>query len=242
MNKTKLALALVAIFTTVFTVSAVPVDECLTARECHTRGLFVDSAGDWANAINNYDRAIDLDRSFVEAWVSRGLIKQRRKYYRDALADYTEAILIDPTYGKAYLSRGSIRRMPDYPGDQSSVKDLVQDVDGAIADFDKALELDPKLAVHVTYYRGITKTRSGDLAGGLKDINKAQAIAKDLSNPNAQNFIQTVSKAKERTQAKIKAQVVSPAPLVKTRGGVNYSPAQREAWLRGSPLPQPVAL
>ena len=46
------------------------------------------------------------------------------------------------------------------------------DLDGAIADFNRALELDPRHA-SVYYNRGIAKGRMGDLDGAITDFNHA---------------------------------------------------------------------
>jgi tetratricopeptide (TPR) repeat protein len=46
------------------------------------------------------------------------------------------------------------------------------DMDGAIADYDKAIELDPK-APRVYDYRGFAKRTKGDLDGAIADYNKA---------------------------------------------------------------------
>lgn len=52
--------------------------------------------------------------------------------------------------------------------------------DLAIADFNAALRLDPKLASSL-YGRGVAKQRKGDSAGAKTDIAAAQAINQNIS-------------------------------------------------------------
>ena len=53
-------------------------------------------------------------------------------------------------------------------------------LDRAIADYDVALKLDPKLAGSL-YGRGIAKLRRGEAAGGNSDVAAAKAIRPDIA-------------------------------------------------------------
>lgn len=72
------------------------------------------------------------------------------------------AVLIKPKDSRAYNSRGLAR-------------DRKGDLAGAIADYDRAIELDPKCG---TAYlnRGIARARKGDLAGAITDYDHAIEI------------------------------------------------------------------
>ena len=59
----------------------------------------------------------------------------------------------------------------------------------AIADFDSALQLDPKLASSL-YGRGFAKRKTGDLAGGNADIAAATAVEKDVGAAYARYGLQ----------------------------------------------------
>src|SRR4029077_18844208 len=61
-------------------------------------------------------------------------------------------------------------------------KEAKGDYDGAIADFNRAIELDPKLAIFYTN-RGLAKEAKGDLDGAIADYTRA--IELDPKQPGA---------------------------------------------------------
>jgi len=61
-------------------------------------------------------------------------------------------------------------------------------VTGAIADFDHALKLDPRLASSL-FGRGKAKERSGDKAGAARDYDAARAIDRGIEAELAQQRI-----------------------------------------------------
>jgi tetratricopeptide (TPR) repeat protein len=64
-----------------------------------------------------------------------------------------------PTDAEGFLNRGSARRFNG-------------DVNGAIADFSRGIELDPK-SVSANYDRGIARLQKGDFDGAISDLNRA---------------------------------------------------------------------
>lgn len=103
---------------------------------------------DYAGAIANYTKAIEIDPRYAEAYDNRARARDAKydfeiinaEYKRTApptkadlnlaLADFTKAIEIDPRYVLAYLDRGDLR-------------EKMQDLDGASADFTKVIDLKP---------------------------------------------------------------------------------------------------
>jgi hypothetical protein len=59
----------------------------------------------------------------------------------------------------------------------------------AIADFDSALRLDPKLA-SALYGRGFAKLKRGDLAGGNADIAAAETLEQNIAGKLARYGLQ----------------------------------------------------
>jgi tetratricopeptide (TPR) repeat protein len=74
------------------------------------------------------------------------------------IVDYNSTIESYPQSFNAYLNRGG-------------VKQAKGDFDGAIADYDKAIELDPNYACHIYFRRGLAKVRKGDFDGAITDFD-----------------------------------------------------------------------
>ncbi len=85
-------------------------------------------------AIIDFDKAIDLNPSYAEAYNSRGSAYFEVGDFGQAIADYNRAIEMNPDFGGAYANRGLA-----YAN--------LGDVDQAIADLEKAISLisDPEL-------------------------------------------------------------------------------------------------
>ena len=56
-------------------------------------------------------------------------------------------------------------------------------VDGTIADYNRAIELDPTFAGAAYMNRGFAKQAKGDLDGAIADYNRALELAAKLAKP-----------------------------------------------------------
>ena len=63
-------------------------------------------AGDYNQALKNFNKAIEIDPESVEAYNNRGLILGIMGDYTSALADFNRSIHLDPDNAEAYKSRG----------------------------------------------------------------------------------------------------------------------------------------
>ena len=155
---------------------------------------------DYKGAIVDYTKAIDIDTSFSEAFFFRGdangrlsslaaisgemMAEQDKGYYkREAIEDYTAAIKFNPKYFEAYFQRGSDLLTFDdsqtiYFGKDFLKKPKVEYIKDAIADFGKAIEINPK-SDEAFRYRAIAKFTIEDYQGAFEDFTKAVEI-----NPN----------------------------------------------------------
>lgn len=86
----------------------------------------------------------------------------RQGNFKDAITKYDQAIRTDPTYHEPWYNRGK-------------AKLNIGDLNGAISDFDKALELyrDKSGKADVLNNRGIAKKKNHDLTGAIADYNAA---------------------------------------------------------------------
>ncbi|MFM7461536.1 MAG: tetratricopeptide repeat protein, partial [Burkholderiales bacterium] len=84
--------------------------------------------GDKTAAIQDYNKAIQLNPQYAVAYNNRGTAKADLGDKTGAIQDYTKAIEINPQYAKAYYNRGN-------------VKAVIKDKMGAYADLEKAERL-----------------------------------------------------------------------------------------------------
>ena len=61
-------------------------------------------------AFDDYNKAIQLNRTYAPAYYNRARIHQMRRDYGSALQDYDEAIRLQPDYSDAYYNRGVLHR------------------------------------------------------------------------------------------------------------------------------------
>lgn len=150
-------------------------------------------------AIKCFDKAINLDHKYTEAYMNRGMIKMLSGNLLGALEDYNQVIKLSPEYSQAYTNRGilytkmmdSENALTDFdvalsinPDDiicliQRSQIYFNQNLKAeAFADLEKAISINPK---HATSYsqRGYFYAQSGKYAEAINDLTKAVSL-----NPN----------------------------------------------------------
>ena len=138
-----------------------------TAEEYFYSAYNKEKAGDNYKAIEDYNKAIEIDPNYALAYTNRGFSKHNLKDFNGAIEDHDKAIELDPNFALSYKNR-------------ATSKFMLKDYYGAIADFTKAIELDPNNA-DVYYDRGISKSRLRDYSGTCQDARKAQSLGYDAS-------------------------------------------------------------
>jgi tetratricopeptide (TPR) repeat protein len=169
-------------------------------------GTVKDSKGDFAGAISDYNKAIEIKPNYAKAYGNRGNAKRSKGDMDGSLADLNKAIEIQPDYTVAYYNRAStkeakgdkagamadfnktIQLQPDFAAGYAGRAGLKQangDYDGAIADFTKAIYLSTKTInqkpdfVHGLYIaRGNLRQYRGDRNGAMADFNEAAKFSK----------------------------------------------------------------
>jgi tetratricopeptide (TPR) repeat protein len=78
--------------------------------------------GKFAEAIEQFTRALDQNPAYAIAYNGRGFARYRLKKYAEAIADFDEAIRLNPNYANAYQNRSVARRASgDRPGAESDL-------------------------------------------------------------------------------------------------------------------------
>ena len=103
----------------------------------HDQGVQLYGAGQWVEALEQFDRAIELAPKFSEAYNSRGLTYHMLEMRHQAIADFDQAVQVNPRYAEAFFNR-------------ALAKFELGAMREAIADMDKAIELDP-LPVYIQH-------------------------------------------------------------------------------------------
>ncbi len=131
----------------------------------NNRGILYQRQNKWELALADYNKAIQINPNYVEAYYNRGILYSKQKRRDLALPDYNKVIEVNPDFAQAYKNRGLI---------YFEQKKL----DIALSDYNKAIQVNSNYA-DAYYNRGnlYQNQKKWDLA--LADYNKAIQI-----NPN----------------------------------------------------------
>ena len=164
-------------------------------------GLSHQFKGKFDDAIENFNRAIEQNPYFAEAYCYRGTAYFNKKELSCALKDLNEAMRLNSNYDEAYNNRGlvyshkgqydraikdfdkAIELKSDYAGAYNNRGAAYRDkgeYDRAIKDFDKAIELNPDYA-DAYCHRGSAYYKKREFANAIVDLNKTIDI-----NPKSQ--------------------------------------------------------
>jgi tetratricopeptide (TPR) repeat protein len=132
------------------------VTETEIAQTHYDRGLQYFRSEDWWAAISEFSKAIDLDPNFELAYVNRGSVYHNSGEFARALEDFSKAIEINPNDARFYhrrgrtharMGKGSVNSFREafLGGDIDEYTKAIEKYDLALADFNKAIELNPEL-------------------------------------------------------------------------------------------------
>jgi tetratricopeptide (TPR) repeat protein len=133
--------------------------------------------GNFAQAISDSNKAIELNPNNAAAYANRGVAYKKQGNISQALSDYTKAIEINPNFVDAYNNRGNVyEKQGNFPQ--------------AILDYTKAIEIDPDYA-DAYYNRAITYFEQKDFDKAWENLHKAESLGRKV-NPE---FIRALKKA-----------------------------------------------
>lgn len=183
-------------YTKFFIVSVVLLGFCIidlqgqSAFQFYQKGEHFFNRKEYQLSLEQYQKAVDLDPSFYNAWLKLGLAKSELNDHLGAISMFTVAIRLNPnkpiTYYYRALSRSSINDFKHALKDcTKSIKldpknsnyllcramafTLIDDVKSAEKDFAKAIELDP-LNYKGFEKRGIFRLMHNNLDGAKEDL------------------------------------------------------------------------
>ena len=143
-------------------------------------GLAYLNKKEYAKAISDFTKAIEINPNYTSAYYNRGLGYASLKDYTEAISDFTKAIEIEPDNIELYCNRGLV---------YSRQNNLVQ----AISDFTKAIEIAPNDA-KVYYSRSIIYYMTKEYDKCWADLNKAKELGCDIDS----NFLNGLKKDSKR--------------------------------------------
>ena len=104
------------------------------AVDWYDAGVGHQNSGGYKKAIRCYDRALEIDPEYTDAWNNKGIALKGLGRYDEAIRCYDRALEIDPEYTGAWISKGnSLANLGRY--------------DEAIRCCDHTLEIDPEYAI-----------------------------------------------------------------------------------------------
>lgn len=141
------------------------------------------------NALNSYDRAIELAPGDVDAYYNRGATLHAMKRFDDALASYDEALALNPGDAQALNNRGV------------TLKEL-QRFEDALASYDRALALAPDF-VDAWSNRGIALRELGQFEQALESLDTAISLKPRFADAHCNRGI--VLQSMDRSQEALDA-------------------------------------
>ncbi|MBD2224180.1 tetratricopeptide repeat protein [Calothrix anomala FACHB-343] len=164
-----------------------------TATQYYERGNELRKEGNNEGALEQYNKAIELDPKYLAAYNNRGNVRDDLGDKPGAIEDYNKSLELNPKYALAYYNRARVRN--DLGEKQNALQDYNQSIEldpkygfayygrglvynnlgdkkSALKDYDKAIELNPKYSA-AYYARGNVRDDLGDKKGAILDYNQA---------------------------------------------------------------------
>ena len=102
-----------------------------TAEFYFNRGVKKNEIGDYSNAIEDFNKSIQLNPFIGTVYFHRGVAKFENGYFKSALRDFDKSIELYPEDSYAYYNRGLIKL------------NHINDFEGAILDFNESIKINP---------------------------------------------------------------------------------------------------
>ena len=151
------------------------------AKSAYNSGVEIQEDERWEDAIPKYNRAIELDPDFADAFQNRGVSYFNLGLYQRARQDFDEATRLDPKAGswiKVFVYQDLYDAVETQPHDAKSYYDrgrshlLLGELQQAIDYLDEATRLDPEYS-RAPFIRALAYTLLADDTAAQRDIDWA---------------------------------------------------------------------
>jgi tetratricopeptide (TPR) repeat protein len=133
---------------------------------------------DYKGALSDFNRAVQLNPMYIEAYKKRADLKKRLGDGKGALVDYNRAIQLNPNDYDSYYQRANLRSHSGISSYSSLNKfslplvfDFPVDREGALSDYSQIIRIKPE-ASYAYSFRGSLREDLNDNQGALSDYNQ----------------------------------------------------------------------
>jgi len=131
------------------------------ATHCNC-GLAYAGIGKHTEAIDQYDKAVEINGEYAAAYYFRGISKTELGRYEEAIEDYKVVICLNPQDATVHYNYGLANAMQ-------------QQYEDAVVNFSEAIRLDPKFAEAYTR-RGNVKEKLKQYEGSIADFDEVTRL------------------------------------------------------------------
>jgi tetratricopeptide (TPR) repeat protein len=172
--------------------------------EAYNQGVQLFNAGQFSEAVSYFDKAIDRDDDFADAYYARAICKRQSNNLEGALSDLNRTLQLKPDLIDAYAARGSVL----YEAERW---------DNAKEDFDYVLEKRPRDA-QALLGRGLVALKKIDYRSAERDLRKFVAVKPDDPlTPKIRQLLASLSRDTDSDTSEPSAQSAPPKSHVSAK-------------------------
>jgi serine/threonine protein kinase/Flp pilus assembly protein TadD len=219
------------------------------------RGLAHMRRRQFDRAAADFDRAIQLRPEEAEPYLNRALARQGQGRLAEAVTDLTRALDLGSAPTRTYFMRALLRRqagdadgarrdreagLKQEPGDELSwvargMARLQDDPDGALADFEQALRLDPRSLPALQNKAHVLAQQPGRLADAVAALDRAVALYPDAAQTRGGRavLLARLGRAQEAREEAEAALRLDPSPRIVYQAAGVYALASKTTITEG---------
>ncbi len=103
------------------TVSATALNAPEPARKAYGKGVNAMTEEKWPAAQKNFEKAVEIDPDYAQAWSDLGAVLERQSKATEARAAWEKAVQADPKYIKPYIQLARLDMVEKHPEDAITI-------------------------------------------------------------------------------------------------------------------------